>query len=115
MVKKCVSHNIGVRKIATDNGGIIILFFFTATVILAGIFLQLNALQWTIIALLSIISLSIGIYRSAANLLISHDQSISSGQAVRIRALSNMLMAFAAGISFFTYLMIFMPKINQLL
>ncbi|MCD4710725.1 MAG: hypothetical protein K8R52_07770 [Bacteroidales bacterium] len=115
MVKKCASYNIGLRKIATDDGGLLLQMIYTVAVVLAGIYVHLNVLQWTVIALISIVFLSTGIYRSAAYLLTSHDHSISTGQAIRIKALSNMLMAFTAGISFFTYLMIFMPKINQML
>lgn len=115
MVKKCATHNIGLRKIATDDGGFLLQILFTISVISAGIFVQLNILQWTVVALLSSVFLFTGIYRSAAYLLTRYDHSISSGQAIRIKALSNILMAFTAGISFFTYLMIFMPKINQLL
>ncbi len=114
MKKKCASHNIGFRRIATDDGGLLLLLLFIIAVISAGLFVELNFLQWTIVAALSTIFITIGIYRSAANQLIIYDRSISSGQAVRIKALSNILMAFTAGISFFTYLMIFMPKINQL-
>ena len=115
MVKRCASHNIGFRRIAIDDGGLLLQLLFIIAVISAGLFVELNLIQWTIVASLSTIFISIGICRSAANQLIIHDRSISSGQAVRIKALSNILMAFTAGISFFTYLIIFMPKINQLL
>ncbi len=114
MKKKCASHNIGFRRIATDDGGLLLLLLFIIAVISVGLFVELNLLQWTIVVALSTIFISIGVFRSAANQLIIYDRSISSGQAVRIKALSNILMAFTAGISFFTYLMIFMPKINQL-
>ena len=115
MVKKCASHNIGFRRITTDDGGLLLQLLFIIAVISAGLFVKLNLLQWTIVAVLSTIFISIGIYRSVANQLIIYDRSISSGQAVRIKALSNILMAFTAGFSLFTYLIIFMPKINQLL
>ena len=40
--------------------------------------------------------------------------SISSDQAVRIKAISNVVIALLSGISFFTYLLIiFMPKIKS--
>ena len=114
MVKKCASYKIGFRRIATDDGGLLLLLLFIIAVISAGLFVELNLLQWIIVVALSSIFISIGVYRSAANQLIIYDHSISSGQAVRIKALSNILMAFTAGISFFTYLIIFMPKIIQL-
>ena len=115
MVKKCARHKIGLRKIFADDGGIILPLLFTVAVISAGIFLKLNILQWTIVSILSLALLTMGIYRSAANLLTIYDQSISLDQGVRIRAMGNVLVAFTTGISFFTYLIIFMPKINTLL
>ena len=115
MVKKCARYNIGVRKLLTDDGSIVLMILFTLGIIFSGIFLNLNGLQWVIVGIISTILLSIGIYRSAAILLLNHDRSISSGQAIRIRAMSNVLMLITGGISFFAYLIIFMPKINQLL
>lgn len=115
MVKKCARHNIGVRRIATDDGSFVLQLLFTIIVISSGIFLQLNALQWTVVAVLSISLLTTGFYRSAAHLLTSYDDNISLDQGVRIKALSNIVVTFTAGITFFSFLMIFIPKINQLL
>ena len=115
MVKKCARHNIGLRKIFTDDGGILLQVLFTAAVISAGIFLKLNFLQWTIVSLLSLALLAMGLYRGAAKLLTLYDQSISLDQGIRIRAMGNILVAFTTGIAFFTYLIIFMPKINSLI
>jgi hypothetical protein len=99
----------------TGDGSIVLMLLFTMGIIFTGIFLNLNGLQWTIVGVISAFLLFIGIYRSAAILLLNHDRSISSGQAIRIRAMSNALMAITGGISFFAYLIIFMPKINMLL
>ncbi len=115
MVKKCARHNIGFRKIFTGDGGMLLQLLFTVVIISAGIFLKLNTLQWTVVTILSLAFLTIGIYRSAANMLTLYDQSITIDQGVRIRAMGNILVAFTTGISFFTYLIIFMPKINTLL
>ena len=115
MVKRCARHNIGLRKIFTDDGGLLLQVLFTVAVISAGIFLKLNILQWAIVSLLSVIILTMGMYRSAAKLLTIYDQTIPLEQGVRIRAMGNVLVAFTTGISFFTYLIIFMPKINTLL
>jgi len=115
MVKKCARYNIGLRKIATDDGGFLLQMLFTIVVISAGILLRLNVLQWTAVGLLSSVFLFAGFYRSAARLLTIYDDSISFDQAVRIKAMSNIVVAFTAGFTFFSYLMIFMPKINQLL
>ncbi len=115
MVKKCARHNIGIRRIATDDGSFLFQLLFTITVILAGIYLNLNALQWLIVAILSFMLLTSGFYRSAVHLLATYDDSISSDQAVRIKALSNIVVTFTAGLTFFSFLMIFVPKINQIL
>ena len=115
MVKRCVKHKIGLRKIFADDGGVILPLLFTILVISAGIFLKLNFLQWTIVSILSVALLVMGMYRSAANLLTIYDQDISLDQGIRIRAMGNFLVAFATGVSFFTYLIIFMPKINSLI
>ena len=115
MVKKCARFNIGLRRIATDDGSFLLQVLFTLAVISAGIFLRLDMLQWTVVALLSSFFLFTGFYRSAVHLITSYDDSITWNQAVRIKAMSNIVVTFTAGITFFTFLMIFMPKINQLL
>jgi hypothetical protein len=115
MVKKCARHKIGLRKIFTDDGGMILQLLFTVAVISAGIILKLNILQWTIVSIISLALLTMGLYRSAAKLLTLYDQSITLDQGIRIRAMGNVLVAFTTGIAFFTYLIIFMPKINTLI
>lgn len=115
MVKKCARHNIGIMRITTDDRGFLLQLLFTIAVISAGIFVQLNILQWSIVALLSSVFLFSGFYRSAAHLLTIYDDSISLNQGIRIKAMSNLLLTLTAGVTFFTYLMIFMPKINALL
>jgi hypothetical protein len=115
MVKKCARHNIGIRRIATDDGGFLLQLLFMIAVISAGIFFQLDFLQWSVVAMVSTAFLFMGFYRSAARLLTIYDDNISLVQGIRIRAMSNLLVVFTAGIAFFSYLMIFMPKINELL
>ena len=115
MVKKCARYNIGLRRITTDDGSFLLLMLFTVAVISAGIIFRLNMLQWAVVAVLSSVLLFTGFYRSAAHVLTIYDDSISLNQAVRIKAMSNVLVTFTAGITFFVYLMIFMPNINQLL
>ncbi len=115
MVKQCARYNIGIRRIATDDGSFLFQLFFIVAVISVGIFLNLNVLQWVVVAILSFVLLTSGFYRSAAHLLTTYDDSISSDQAVRIKALSNIVVTFTAGITFFSFLMIFVPKISQLL
>jgi len=115
MVKKCAHYNIGIRRIATDDGSFLFQLLFTIIVISAGIYLNLNALQWIAVAVLSFGLLTSGFYRSAAHLISIYDDSITWEQAVRIKAMSNILVTFTAGITFFSFLVIFVPKISQLL
>jgi len=115
MVKKCARYNIGLGKIATDKSGFLILVFFTLILVSAGILVELNVIQWGIVALSSFIFLSTGFYRSAAHILTRFDLTMSVGQAVRLKAMSNFMLTITAGISFFTCLIVFMPNINQLL
>jgi len=65
--------------------------------------------------LLSSVFLFTGFYRNAAHLVAIYDDSISWGQAIRIKAMSNIIVTFTAGITLFSFLMIFVPKINQVL
>ena len=115
MVKKCARYNIGLGKIATDKSGFLILVFFTLIVVSAGVLVELNLVQWGIVALSSFIFLSTGFYRSAAHILTRFDLTMSISQAARLKVMSNFMLTITAGISFFTYLIVFMPKINQLL
>lgn len=115
MVKKCTRYNIGFRKIATDDGSVLLQLLITVAVISAGIFLQLNVLQWFFVMLLTLGFLFTGIYRSAARLLTFYDDEISLDQAIRIKAMSNIIVMVTAGFTLFSYLIIFVPKINQLL
>jgi hypothetical protein len=115
MVKKCARYNIGFGKIATNDGSVIFQLLLTIAVIAAGVFFRLNILQWTFLALLTSVFLVTGIYRSAAHILTYHDESITLDQAVRIKAMSNLIVMMTAGFTLFSYLIIFVPKINTLL
>jgi len=115
MVKKCAQHNIGLGRIAMEDRTFLLQVLLTIVVISAGILFQLNVIQWGLVVLLSAGFLVTGFYRNAAHLVAIYDDSITWGQAVRIRALSNIIVIFTAGFTFFSFLMIFMPKINQLL
>lgn len=115
MVKKCTTYNIGFRRIITDDGSVLLLMLLTVAVVTAGIILGLNFLQWVFVGLLTSIFLLTGIYRSAAHLLAFYDDDISLDQAVRIKAMSNIVVVITAGFTLFSYLIIFVPKINMLM
>jgi len=115
MVKKCVRYNIGFKRIATEDGSVLMLLFLSLAVVTAGVYLQLNLLQWIFVGLLTIVFLFTGVYRSAAHVLTIYDEEITRDQAIRIKAMSNILVMLTAGFTLFSYLIIFMPKINVLI
>ena len=115
MVKKCARYNIGIKRIATDDGSVLLQLLLTVAVVTAAIYLQLNVLQWIYVGILTSFFLFTGVYRSAAHLLACYDDEITLDQAVRIKAMSNIIVLFTAGFTLFSYLLIFMPKINVLI
>ena len=115
MVKRCARYNIGFRRIATDDGSVLLQLLLAMIVIAAGIYLRINILQWIFVSILSSVLLITGVYRSAAHLLTNYDEDITLDQAVRIKAMSNIVVLVTAGFTLFSYLLIFMPKINVLL
>lgn len=115
MIRRCSSIQIGFFGIATRRGGIALQSIITLAIILAGIKLGLNAAQWVLLGLTSAGFLIISFYRSATMLVLQHDPSISNGQATRIRAMSNMVMAITSGFTLFAHMLVLFPSINQLI
>jgi len=115
MVRKCRRYNIGIGKIATKDRSFLLQLVVNLIVVSAGIILELNVIQWGMVAMLTSFLLFTGFYRNAAHLVSNYDDNITRDQAVRIKALSNLIVVLTAGMTFFAYLLIFMPKINQLL
>lgn len=115
MVKKCVRYNIGIRRIATENRAFLLQMLVAVLVVSAGIYFGLNVVQWAMVTLLTSVFLFTGFYRNAAYLVTIYDDDINWMQARRIKAMSNIMVAVTAGMTFFAYLIIFMPKINQIL
>ena len=114
MVKRCARYNIGLGRIVTNDGSVLMQIMLAIAVISAGIFFRLNLLQWSFVAVLTSVFLISGVYRSAAHLLAYHDESISLNQAARIKAMSNLIVVLTAGFTFFSYLIIFVPMFNTL-
>ena len=115
MVKKCRRYNIGYGRIATEDRSFLLQLLVTLIVVSAGILLKLNVLQWGLVAMLTSVFLFTGFYRNAAHLVTIYDDNITRDQAVRIKAMSTLIVVVTAGMTFFAYLIIFMPKINQLI
>jgi len=89
--------------------------FLLLPLIAGGIVLQLNALQWALTLLVSLLFIVAGVFRKAALLQISHEANCSSFHVSRIKAMGNAIVAITGGISLLTYLLIFVPKIIALI
>ncbi len=105
----------GLRKIFTNDPGLSLQLFLTAPIITGGIALHLNAIQWILILVVTALFFVAGIFRRAALLQIKNNSTYSEFQTSRIKTMGNALVMGTAAISMFTYLMVFVPRITQLL
>jgi len=105
----------GLRKVFISDPALTLQLALTIPVIVAGIVLQMNAVQWMLIIFVTLLFLVAGIFRTAALLQIDRNTSLSSFQASRIKSMGTAIVVITAGLSLFTYLMVFVPKIITLL
>jgi len=105
----------GLRKVFTNDLELHLQLFAIIPIVAGGIILHLNAVQWFLVILVTALFLGAGVCRTAAMMQIRNDNSLSVFQITRIKAMGNILVTITAGISFFTYLLVFAPKIIQLL
>jgi len=89
--------------------------FFIIPVIAGGIILNLSAIQWFLVLFVSALFIGAGICRTASMLQVKKDPSLTPFHVTRIKAMGNALLTIPAGISLFTYLLVFVPKIIDLL
>ncbi len=89
--------------------------FFIIPVIAGGIILNLSAIQWSLVVLVSALFIGAGICRTASMLQVKKDPSLTPFHVTRIKAMGNVLLTITAGISLFTYMLIFVPKVIDLL
>ena len=105
----------GLRKVFSSDPGIALQLLVTGAVIAAGSILHMNVVQWILVSLVTLMFNAAGIFRTAAILQINHDPSYTPFQASRIRFMGNALLTITAGLSLFTYLMVFIPKISMMM
>ena len=105
----------GLRKVFATDPGLTAQLFLTIPIVAGGIALQMNAVQWTLVILVTLLFLGAGVCRTAALLQTRSDSSITPFQASRIRLMGNSLVVITAGLSLLTYLLIFIPKIMVML
>ena len=105
----------GLRKVFIRDPGLTLQLLLTIPIIAGGIVLQMNVVQWMLIIFVSLLFLVAGIFRTAALLQIDRNTSLSSFQVSRIKSMGTAIVVITAGLSLFTYLMVFVPKIVTLL
>jgi diacylglycerol kinase len=101
----------GLRKVFLSDPGLTIQLLFTIPLISGAIVFQLNAVQWALTMIVTLLFIMAGVFRRAALLQISNDSSISPFQVSRIKCMGNAIVAITGGISLLTYLLVFVPKI----
>ena len=101
----------GLRKVFASDPGLILQVLVTVPIIAAGIILHINVVQWVLVSLVTLLFLLAGIFRTAALLQISYDSSLSPFHVSRIKCMGTAGVVITSGISLFTYMMVFVPKI----
>jgi diacylglycerol kinase len=106
-------HNVlnGLRKVFVTDPGLVMQILLTIPIIAGGIVLNINAIQWILVILVTLLFLVAGIFRTAALLQISYDTSLSPFHVSRIKCMGTAGVVITSGISLFTYMMVFVPKI----
>ncbi len=105
----------GLRKILTNDPGLNLQLFLSIPIIAGGIVLHLNAIQWVLIFIVTLLFFVAGILRRAAMLQVNRDTNLSGFQESRIKCMGNAIVMLTAGISLLTYMLVFVPKITQFL
>jgi diacylglycerol kinase len=105
----------GLRRIFHSDPGLTVQLVLTLLVVTGGIALQLSAIQWILVVVVTGAFLLAGICRRAALLQVDRSTQYSPFQVSRIKAMGNALVAITGGLSLLTYLLVFVPKITPLL
>jgi diacylglycerol kinase len=103
------------RKVITADPGLMLQMLLTVPVVIAGILFHLGFLQWFLVVLVTLLFLVAGIFRTAALLQVRHDNNLRPFQVSRIKCMGNAIVTVTAGLSLLTYLLVFVPVINQML
>lgn len=105
----------GLKEIFFKDPELHVQLYFLLPVFAGGIILHLNGIQWFLVILVSALFMGAGICRTASLLQVKKDPSLTPFHVTRIKAMGNALLTITAGISLFTYLLVFVPKIIDLL
>jgi diacylglycerol kinase len=104
----------GLKKVFVSDPGLMLQMGLATIVVAAGVVLHLNAVQWVLISIVTLLFLMAGIMRTASLLQIRHDESMPAFQASRIRFMGNAIVAVTSGLTLMTYLLVFVPRLSQL-
>ena len=102
---------MGLRKVFLSDTVLALQLLMTAPIIAAGIAFDINAVQWILVIFVTLLFLMAGIFRTAALLQARRDSSLTPFQVSRIRCMGTLGLVLTSGISLFTYMMVFVPKI----
>jgi diacylglycerol kinase len=106
---------LGLRKLLTTDPALTAQILLVIPLIAGGVALGLNAIQWILVSVVTLVFLMAGVFRGAALQQVRRDDSLSSFQVSRIKCMGNALITITAGLSLLTYLMVFVPRIIQIL
>lgn len=100
--------------ILRNDPSLVLQLLLTLPVIFGGILLHLNAVQWILVAFVTLLYLVAFVMRTAALLQIRIDTSLTAFHVNRIKSMGNAILTITAGVSLITYMLVFVPCILQL-
>lgn len=103
------------RKIFLLDRGLALQTVLVPLLAASGIALHFTVIQWSLLVFVTLMFLVAGIFRRAALIQVEQDDSYSSFQAARIRAMGNAIVAVTGGILMLTYLLIYVPSLTPML
>lgn len=110
-----LQRDSSIKKLFSADPAITAQLFLTLPVIGAGMIFHLSVLQWILVAFVTLLFLLAGIFRTAALHQVKTDKKVTKFEASRIRCMGNAIVTITAGVSFMTYLLVFIPRILQVL
>ncbi|MGW8314113.1 MAG: hypothetical protein ACWGNV_00825 [Bacteroidales bacterium] len=109
------SYISALRKIFFLDRGLALQTILIPLLAASGIALHFTVIQWSLLVFVTLMFLVAGIFRRAALLQVEQDESYSTFQIVRIKSMGNAIVAVAGGILMLTYLLIYVPRLTQML
>jgi hypothetical protein len=103
------------KKIFAADYGLLLQFLLIIPLVGASVVFHLNIIQWVLVLAVTLLFLICGVFRTASLLQIKRDPSLSAFQISRIKCMGNAIITVTAGLSLFTYMMVFIPKILPLI